>query len=573
MRADPCEPSASRAFDTPSVDMLTYAASSTSPRARRSDRARCFAALVVLALGAAGCHEVSAPRAVTEPRITLARPDASAALDEVVVEGVAEAPGGIEAVYAYLIPEDAGQVQHFRQPFDGPPSTRVPFQVSFRDLPPGRYTALVEAYYRRAASDSVRTKVEVRRTINVLRRGRLTIVSGLADTLYQRTLHVEATTQAGSRQTIFELVTDPGTPAERRDADTLSHEGSAPTAALRARLMLPDTLAEGSHRVVVRLFDDAGLADSAVRTVVVRVPEVRYTLAVLPGLGGSDAMPLRVSDAGVVAGWALDAQGRERPVVWRNGIAEALSLPAGYDRGAALALSDDGRVAVGRAVATGTADVFSVPVVWRDGTPQVIDTVTLRQAVDVNAAGVVLVEDRTAVRESYLWADGQRTALPGGCAMALNDRGQVVGTTRTSTGSTLACTVGLTVELPTIPTPPRPRLVLFDVNNAQQVVGALNGVPFLAAPGAAAVDLRPFVGDVGFEPRVLLNDRGLAAVLDPRTAAVYLYREGRTSRVRVTTPGWRLDAITSINDAGVITAHAIDAATGARVAMLLSPAE
>lgn len=61
---------------------------------------------------------------------------------------------------------------------------------------------------------------------------------------------------------------------------------------------------------------------------------------------------------------------------------------------------------------------------------------------------------------------------------------------------------------------------------------------------------------------VRVTDDGTVLAFDARINTAFLRRAGRTTRVAVSTPGWTLRRVTSMNDAGVIVGFATETGTG-----------
>jgi uncharacterized membrane protein len=147
-------------------------------------------------------------------------------------------------------------------------------------------------------------------------------------------------------------------------------------------------LANGGHRVVVRVYDSLGVADSVVKDVV--VPNVRYVVEPLPGLGGNDALGAALNRSGDVVGWAVDGSGSMQPMLWRGGVATQLPLLTGSTRGFAHGINDAG-VIVGANATSSPPLCQWVPLVW----PSDRATATLASAgcatgIDINEAGHIL---------------------------------------------------------------------------------------------------------------------------------------------------------------------------------------
>lgn len=153
-----------------------------------------------------------------------------------------------------------------------------------------------------------------------------------------------------------------------------------------------------------------------------------FALAPLPGWDGSVATA--VNDTGVIVGNAYDSglPGETRPVRWREGRVEALSLR----NGAATDINRAGAVVGSVVTKSGQRRAFR----WQAGKLDLLPGLGGRgSALAVNAGGdaVGLVEDRREVGHPAVWRAGQLTVLPlpadfeFGVASDINDAGDIVG--------------------------------------------------------------------------------------------------------------------------------------------------
>jgi hypothetical protein len=99
----------------------------------------------------------------------------------------------------------------------------------------------------------------------------------------------------------------------------------------------------GDDRFVYVVANASGLRDSA--AVVVRVRSLRFDVVDLGDLGGGAARALAVSDAGVIVGASLTAEGTVASFAWSGGTIERLEVPGGLEQGAAYAVNPEGVIA------------------------------------------------------------------------------------------------------------------------------------------------------------------------------------------------------------------------------------
>src|SRR4051794_28313339 len=123
-----------------------------------------------------------------------------------------------------------------------------------------------------------------------------------------------------------------------------------------------DVNAEGT---IVGVYDE-GEDPTASRPFVWRAGRV----TTLPGLrGGAGAVPRRISDTGLIVGWAFDAQVRPHPVMWVLGHIVDLGIPPGFDDGLAFDVTPTGEVA-----GTASKDGLQTAFRWRLGRFQILPT-------------------------------------------------------------------------------------------------------------------------------------------------------------------------------------------------------
>lgn len=163
----------------------------------------------------------------------------------------------------------------------------------------------------------------------------------------------------------------------------------------------------------------------------------------------------------------------------------------------------------------------------------------------------------------------------------MNDLGQVVGQAVPCCGNGLpyARHVGVDVAVAGLRVPPGTGHTSSGhvaINERSQIIGTFVAGSltsyYLAQPGQATLDLTSQLGGSRANIRLVrVLDDGTVLFFDLRSSTAYRWRDGRVSRVRVITPGYRLDAVTSMNEAGQIAGHATELATGRGRAVLLSP--
>ena len=163
----------------------------------------------------------------------------------------------------------------------------------------------------------------------------------------------------------------------------------------------------------------------------------------LPGLGGVHSRALAMNGQGQVAGWAMDAQGRHRAVLWRGGVAVDLGTLGGPES-EAQAINSRGHVAGWSLDAQGRRRAF----LWRGTGMLDLGTLGGREAeatVLVGNASIVAgsAENAAGERRAYFWWDGNELDLnqlvaPGfttpaeaaflSDVVAINDRMEMVAT-------------------------------------------------------------------------------------------------------------------------------------------------
>ena len=163
----------------------------------------------------------------------------------------------------------------------------------------------------------------------------------------------------------------------------------------------------------------------------------------LPGLGGVHSRALAMNGQGQVAGWAMDAQGRHRAVLWRDGVAVDLGTLGGAES-EAQAINSRGQVAGWSLDAQGRRRAF----LWRGQGMLDLGTLGGGQAEAtalVGNANIVAgsAENAAGERRAFFWWDGNELDLnqlvaPGfttpaeaaflSDVVAINDRMEMVAT-------------------------------------------------------------------------------------------------------------------------------------------------
>jgi hypothetical protein len=410
----------------------------------------------------------------------------------------------------------------------------------------------------------------------------------LPDTVHTRGLTITGMV-SGAPVTVVELVLDPGSPNARvfhpdfGDGDI----GPGPFTAT-----IPDTLSNGRHLVVLRTTGRS--AEQSVTTedtlsFVVAVPEVSYLITALPSLGGAAEAHMITKD-GTVSGVARDAMQRALPVLWRHGTLVQLAVPAGLAAGTSasrVVVNENGVAAA--SLFTGVAFIHRT-VVWRGMDAAVIPPPSGPEGpsgdccvADIDVAGTILLAD--SPNSALIRPDGTRVLVPGrttpGAFRSLNNREQAVGEE------------ALTYRLRPLPLGTtdgmygRPQVTLVDVNDREQVLGYWGGGAssrsFLSQAGAsAAIELAHSVGliaatsstgSIQSARAIALNDAGVALLFDEGAREGWLFTstDSTIHRIRLRTPGWRLESLGGINDAGWIIGQATNTSTGDRTAVLLTP--
>jgi probable HAF family extracellular repeat protein len=162
----------------------------------------------------------------------------------------------------------------------------------------------------------------------------------------------------------------------------------------------------------------------------------RWGLHSLRTLGGHYAAASAINARGQVAGWSNTRSGAKHATLWTNGRARDLGTLGGA-QSEALALNDKGQVVGTSQTRAGTTHAFF----WQNGHMTDLGSRgNLDSApVAINSTGQVLVEVGI-LSSAFLWQGGHKTQIGALSkrgqtqATALNDRGQVVGSSFTKGG-------------------------------------------------------------------------------------------------------------------------------------------
>jgi hypothetical protein len=398
-----------------------------------------------------------------------------------------------------------------------------------------------------------------------------------SDTLRQPGVEFTPTVSgpAGIRE--MYVLADAGTAAERRFDVSPLYFGGKPAPYEQPRrvgVRVPPALPNGPHRLTLVVVDSTGATRDTTLRYVVHVPEVAYRVRFLGTLGGGDSRALDLNAAGDVAGDAPTAAGVTRGFVWRGGVLRELPTPE-PGPSSAVALNDVGDV-VGTARVGGT----TAGVVW-SGTaapaPLTVDGGQVDVVVDVNDARLVLGVSYRIGSVLYQLGSGLVTRLgPGPTPTAMNARAQGIAPTYSLyTDAIAAWGDGMRITLP----PRRPgtgdifgrgfRAYPIAIDDAGEVLGTMEGEHFLSQLTTARYLTQYLPGT----SRALSPGGEVLAMAGPRGDSLFVWnRATGTRRVLLADRDWTIDAVTRLNDRGVIAGHGTNARTGERGAVVLVPA-
>lgn len=355
-----------------------------------------------------------------------------------------------------------------------------------------------------------------------------------------------------------------------------------------------DSLPQGP--AAIRVFaNDAQGRELGVGTVAVAVsvPARQYALAYLGALRGSDSRGAALNEKGQAVGTWSDGGAAAHAWAWDGARMIDLEAETGWTASAATGINEGGEV-VGTFGEAADACTRSFHFrIGQDARPRLLVEDCDHRALDVNDAGRVLVSapavDPQAGPEGYL-LDGQarRRLLPQGSAftrfyLRLNNRDEVLGAIFHSfytvapaiftTAQAAAAAPGFCIPV--------------DLDDAGRVATG-SGCRSTAALANGTVAGREVANPGIPNPYAQANPSGMnnraegvgMYVLSRRPDAQgeehvvrrpYFWDGARAVDVQVADADWRVDAVSDVNDAGVILAHATNARTGQKGAVLLTP--
>lgn len=552
-------------------------------------------ALVAL-LAAVSCRDTTAP-GVSEPAIRIESPASGVVVGDTIVRlrGVAEAPGAVdwvEVTYDYANQSGTSMIlyrydEHYRPDGTIDSQSRFEFDVPLR-MNAGARLVTIRMDYRTSRDEPIgnpERSISVTVPFRIWQKPVLKLWRGLPDTLYGRSLSLIVGSVGVDSLPSADLFIDPGTADERHVAATNRFPGTYSSPDSTAGYFpwvfdLSDALPNGRHRLVLRLKDEMGAADSLVRSFVTYVAPLTYTVSSLTGLGGNDSDARDVNATGDAAGWALDAGGVSRAVLWKGNAVTALPTSSTALSGQSWSLNDVGDIvgAVDDTVGTGHCKRATR---WTTSSWRYVDVAPspcYKVAMRVNATGATLVVDELGAwswgdTTAWLVRDSGVTYFQNVVAPVwLNDRGEVAGAARGSDGVARPFSTGPSVAKPSFRPPSslgHPFGELDGLNNAEQALGSYSGTLYFSPqPGAALVDLNPYL--LSRSTLVRLTENGSVLAFDPTEHAAYIWRGGKTYRVAIDAD-WALDSVSAMNDAGVIVGHATQRSTGRTTAVILQP--
>lgn len=347
-----------------------------------------------------------------------------------------------------------------------------------------------------------------------------------------------------------------------------------------------DSLPQGPSAISLRLYHASGrLLDSVTRTVRVQVPVRRYSVSYLGTLGGDDSRGAELNESGQVVGWSSTAQGTRNVFVWTGSRMIDLGLrypmQSTYRFAASLAINENGEV-----VGTHETDCLR-SFYWRigqGGAPEPLGEGCDWAAGDINdASRIALSNPRT--RTAYLLdrSTEGRTMVDVGTGSAawflfLNNRDEIAGVR----DAVIPWTRFYTDRAPTSVARRSP---IRDLNEQGDLLLSVRLSEFPSEGLIRGESQTTEIFAPGYRGAAELgglnNRRQAAGVfvwVQRRTAAgmvvryrPFIWEAGTSYSIELSDPAWEIDAVSDLNDAGVILAHGRNTATGQQGAVLLRP--
>jgi probable HAF family extracellular repeat protein len=280
--------------------------------------------------------------------------------------------------------------------------------------------------------------------------------------------------------------------------------------------------------------------------------------------GGQDGA---INEQGQVVGWAETKKGDQHAFLWQKGKMTDLGTLGGKES-EAVAINEQSQVVGWAETRKGERHAF----LWQKG--RMTDLGTLggktSEAIAVNNRGQILGEaylrtsaDGAGIYHTSLWQNGKTTRIGTPkdriTPVAINERGQVVGTIRTKAKGELYGRAFLwqNGKLRDLGTLPRMKdSVPADINNRRQVVGQSDsyGHAFLWQNGKMR-DLGTLPGESDSAARAI-NERGQVVGDSGRAGPSFLWQQGKMASLP--TPR-RLDGLAvAINERGQVAGHTED---------------
>jgi uncharacterized membrane protein len=392
----------------------------------------------------------------------------------------------------------------------------------------------------------------------------------------------------------IELTLDPGTassqtvsyepPGAGNSAYPLVITGPSPSGSgLRWTLFIREPFnTPAQHTARLRFIADGATIDSVDVQFLGGTPDVTYDVLPLGTLGGSDSFARDVNQSGSAAGWASDATGRKRAVVWSSstGAPSTLSTTDAVES-QAYAINHPG-TAVGSVT---TAPGAQTAALWRNGTETTFAPGLT--AVDVSNGDIALVAPTgpTMPGYGYLYENGTLTSFAPcdqarGCLSVwprvLNDLRQVVGELRSTYSPPMGIGWNITFTLPVWDASCGEQSgTAIDVDDHGRVLGV--ATQCTAWPRVSVIqhftstiDLSAAIGATADPTSVIALSEESHVLAWSRSSGAFVWQNGRTTRVRLGLTGWTLDTVTAINVRGQIVAHGTGPG-GITRALLLTP--